>query len=285
MSSFKAIDVETANADRSSICQIGIVDVVRDRIESQWSVLVNPEAWFDGINIAIHGINQEAIKDSPTLPQIETELRDRLNDSVVVSHSVFDRTALTRAFERYGLKALQAKWLDSAKIARLTWPEAHQKRGSGLKVVAESLGISFEHHDAGEDARAAAEIVLRACKEKRFALDDMFEYINQPRSRSRSSRVTREGNIYGPLYGETIVFTGALSLPRNKAANLAATAGCTVANTVTKSTSILVVGIQNQSALAGYSKSSKHRKAENLIKQGVEIRILSENDFREAIAT
>ena len=44
---------------------------------------------------------------------------------------------------------------------------------------------------------------------------------------------------------------------------------------------MLVVGIQDESNLKGYQKSSKHRKVEELIEKGVEIQILSENDYSE----
>ena len=87
----------------------------------------------------------------------------------------------------------------------------------------------------------------------------------------------------GPLFGETIVFTGALGIQRQEAADLAANAGCSVAPGVTKNVTILVVGTQDKSKLNGYEKSSKHRRAETLIKKGLDIQILSESDFSELI--
>ena len=78
-----------------------------------------------------------------------------------------------------------------------------------------------------------------------------------------SERLTREGNAEGPLFGEVVVFTGALSMPRRKAADAAADAGCEVAGGVTKKTTLLIVGDQDVTKLAGHSKSSKHRKAED----------------------
>ena len=68
MLTFNSIDVETANADRASICQIGIVHVQEGRIEDKWETLVNPEDWFDPMNIMIHGIQESDVRHSPTLP-------------------------------------------------------------------------------------------------------------------------------------------------------------------------------------------------------------------------
>jgi len=54
-----------------------------------------------------------------------------------------------------------------------------------------------------------------------------------------------------------------------------------VASGVTKKTTLLVVGDQDIKKLAGYEKSSKHRKAEELIQSGIPLRILKESDFKE----
>ena len=64
-----------------------------------------------------------------------------------------------------------------------------------------------------------------------------------------------------------------------QAAGLAAQAGCNVGNSVTKNTTLLVVGDQDLKLLAGHQKSRKHRKAEMLMAKGQLIRILKESDF------
>ena len=160
---FNAIDVETANADPASICQIGVVRIRDGKIAESLSMLVNPEVGFNPFNVNIHGISEDTVRNSKTLPQIQARLRSLIEDDVLVSHTPFDRIALNRALEGYGLGAIRATWLDSAAIARAAWPERYRRRGWNLANVAGDLGIAFRHHDALEDARAAAEIVLRAC--------------------------------------------------------------------------------------------------------------------------
>lgn len=289
---FNAIDVETANADRASICQIGIVKVENGEIKDQWQTLVNPECWFDPLNVSIHGIKEKYVKESPTMPELRGELRKRLRGSVLVSHTSFDRVAFERCMSRYNLEQLQVKWLDSAKIARRAWPEDYGHSGYGLKNIAYDLGIQFKHHDALEDARAAAEVVLQACDSSRMDIDDWLIRVEQPIFPSKHKRtkpikhtkhcIKREGNIEGDLYGEIMVFTGVLTIPRYKAADIADKAGCKVVESVTRKTTILVAGIQNKAFLKeGYDKSSKHRKAEELIGNGLDIRIISETDFFE----
>ena len=286
MLTFNSIDVETANADRASICQVGIIHVYDGKIRDQWDTLIDPEDWFDPWNIEIHGIDEASVKGRPTLPEVRNELRHRLRGSVLVSHTAFDRVAFERAMTRYDLEQLQVTWLDSAKIARRAWPDEYGVRGWGLKNIAKNFGISFKHHDALEDAKVAAEIVLRACDESKLDIDGWLQRVKQPITPSTSSSgqtVRREGNAEGQLYGETVVFTGALTIPRREMADLAANVGCDVVSGVSKKVTILVVGTQDKSKLNGYGKSSKHRKTEDLIRQGMDIQILSEQDFSDLV--
>ena len=285
MVTFNAIDVETANADRASICQIGIVHVRGGRVVDRWKTLVNPEDWFDPWNVSIHGIDERDVRKSPTLPEVRDELRRRLRGSVLVSHTSFDRVAFERAMTRYDLEQLQVTWLDSARIVRRAWPDRYGQRGYGLKNVADDLDVSFAHHDALEDARAAAEIVLHACVATDTDIEGWLKRVNRPIFPSSSESLRREGNAEGALFGESLVFTGALVIPRREAADMAARAGCNVAANVSKKTTLLVVGTQDRSKLKGYEKSTKHRKAETLIEKGVEIQILSERDFSELIVS
>ena len=288
---FNAIDVETANADRASICQIGIIHVRDGRIADTWQSLIDPEDWFDYFNEQIHGISSEDVAGSPTLPQVRAELRRRLQDSIVVSHTSFDRVAFERAMDKYGLNHLDVQWLDSAKVVRRAWPEDYAVRRYGLSSVATDLGIDFQHHDALEDARAVAEVMLRACADTGLDIESWLDRVKTPIHPSNSSRSLRrepvlsEDDQEAVLYGETVVFTGSLSMARREAVDLAAKAGCAVHSNVTKKTTLLVVGVQDMNRLNGYEKSSKHRKAEKQILDGIALRILSEEDFMEMIDT
>ena len=167
---FNAIDVETANADPASICQIGIVSIRNGVVKGQLSVLVDPEAEFNDFNVRLHGIDHNAVIGSEALPKLEARLRRILEETVLVSHTFFDRMAMDGALERYGLKPIRARWLDSALVARRAWPQKYRRRWS-LALIAGDLGIAFRHHDAAEDARAAGEIVLRACRHTGLDID------------------------------------------------------------------------------------------------------------------
>ena len=277
---FVALDVETANPNQSSICQVGIVSFEGDSgVAATWQRLINPEDFFDGWNVSIHGISERDVRGAPTLPQLFTDLQGLIENQVVVSHTSFDRVAIGRAFEKYGMPRIECTWLDSARVVRRAWPQ-FASSGYGLANIAEELGITFKHHEAQEDARAAGEVVLRAITETGRSLDDWLIHVERPIS---YQQIARQGNPDGSLFGEVVVFTGALSIPRREAAKKAADAGCTVGEGVNKTTTLLVVGDQDIRRLAGHEKSGKHRKAEELISKGQRIRILGESDFTRLI--
>jgi DNA polymerase-3 subunit epsilon len=103
---FVAIDVETANADIGSICQIGIAKFDAGKLIESWSSLVDPEDYFDDINISIHGIDERRVKGQPPLPQLSARIRELMQNTVSVCHTNFDRVATQRAFAKYQMEPI-----------------------------------------------------------------------------------------------------------------------------------------------------------------------------------
>jgi DNA polymerase-3 subunit epsilon len=282
---FVAIDVETANADMASICQIGVVKYIEGGLIEEWSSLIDPEDYFDSINTEIHGITQEAVIGSPTFPKVVNRLRSFLDNAICVSHTHFDRVSISKAFSKYGLSDFNTIWLDSARVARRAWAECAWS-GYGLANLCNKIGYIFKHHDALEDAKASAQVFLAAVEATGLSIDSWLKRVEQPinlQNMPSGSAIRREGNSEGPFYGEVIVFTGELEIPRSEAADLAASIGCTVGTGVTQKTTWLIVGDQDYSKFAGKEKSSKYLKAEELIKKGQKIRIIKGSDFIDLV--
>lgn len=158
---FFALDVETANNDRGSICQIGVACVRPDNSIETWVTYVDPQVdrW---VFTYLHGISARTVQDAPTFAEVLPVLRDALSGATVYQHSGFDRSAVAAACGHCGLPVPQWDWRDSVHVARAAWPELRGNGGHGLASLKQHLDLVFEHHDAGEDARAAAEVVLRA---------------------------------------------------------------------------------------------------------------------------
>jgi DNA polymerase-3 subunit epsilon len=286
---FVVIDVETANADLSSICQVGIASFCNGALADAWASLVNPEDYFSSFNVSIHGIDEYLVRDAPTWAEVFPLVASRLEEMIVVSHTPFDRVALERACNRSSLAECECTWLDSARVVRIAWPE-FSRSGYGLSNLAAHFGIDYRAHDALEDARCAGMLLLRAVAQTGISPEQWLVRVGQPihtdgfthsQGRAFPASAKRDGNPEGKLFGEVLVFTGSLSIPREEAADAAAGAGCRVDDSVTKHTTMLVVGDQDLRRLAGHEKSSKHIKAEQLIAKGQHIRILGESDLRQ----
>lgn len=281
---FIAIDVETANADMSSICQMGIAVFRNGKLTGEWGTLIDPQTYFDDINVRIHGISPEEIKGAPRFPQIFPDISKLLQENITAIHMPFDRVAIQQAADLHDLDLPVTTWLDTARVARRTWSEFSHK-GYGLANVCKKIGYQFKHHDALEDAKASGEILLAASRETGLDLEGWTKRITQPidLSKNTPSSIKRDGNPEGFLSGQVIVFTGQLQITKHEAADLAARIGCDVGQGVTKKTTLLCVGNQDVDKLAGHSKSSKHRKAESLIAKGQQIRIIRETDFMKML--
>lgn len=280
---FVAIDVETANPNMASICQVGIASYECGQVAREWCTYVDPEDWFDPFNVLIHGIDEDTVAGAPALPGIVVPLLNQLYGNVVVCHTHFDRVSLNRAFAAYGLELPALTWLDTARVARRAWEQCRH-RGYGLFDVCSMLGYQYQAHDALADAKAAGHVLLAAMAVSGLSIEEWLWRVEQRMDGEPRDRFAQQGNPDGPLQGEVICFTGALLIPRREAAARAAEAGCQVVDNVTKKTTLLVMGDQDVRQLAeGQTKSSKHRKAEELIAAGHTLRILRETDFMQLV--
>ena len=279
---FIAVDLETANPRMSSVCQIGIVTFEDGKEIAAEMRFVDPQEYFDPYCVAVHGITADQVRGAPRFSELHEWLCQQTSGEIVACHTHFDRVALAQACGRYALEPLPCNWLDTAKVARRAWAEFSQS-GYGLANLARHFDIAFQHHDALSDARTCGLILLRAIEETGF---DPAEWISRCKSSmgpGSGANIRREGDGDGPLVGESVVFTGSLEIPRREAADLAHEAGAAVEAGVTKHTTLLVVGDQDIDKLNGADKSSKHRKAEQLIGKGQPIRILGEADFMSVV--
>ena len=130
---FVAFDVETANADLASICQVGTVTFTDGEPRSVWQSLIDPEDEFDAINVSIHGIDSGAVIGAPRFVDVAPQLAGLLEQQIVASHTGFDRVALSQAHARHGLPTIGCQWLDTARVCRRAWPQFAQEFEGGRR--------------------------------------------------------------------------------------------------------------------------------------------------------
>jgi len=172
---FYSLDVETANPDQSTICQIGVGIFEDGELIDTWKSYIDPQDYFHWRFIEIHGITPKMVKRKPTFPNVYPVLREMFENNIVVHHSPFDRVAFRKAFDRYGLEPFEVQWLDSVRVARHTWEE-FAEGGYNLAHLAYQLDIEFQHHDALEDAVACGKIVVAASKKTSL---DIVEWVQK----------------------------------------------------------------------------------------------------------
>lgn len=180
---FVALDVETACGDAASICQIGIACVRHDNSVETFATYVDPRMAFSSFNIQLHGIGPETVRGAPYFEEAMSAMLPLLEGHALVQHSSFDSRAIARASEAVGRTPPALSWTDSVRIARKAWPEFKGNGGHGLGHLKQALGLQFEHHDAGEDAHAAAEVVLHAEECLGLGFDEIQQLLLPKRQR------------------------------------------------------------------------------------------------------
>lgn len=147
---FTAIDFETAQGKRWSICQVGLVRVEEGIIKEQLSFLVRPphNYYWDQF-IDIHGISPELTANAPTFDFVWKQIENLICDQNVVAHNgfAFDFHCLKQTLEYYNIATPKFNGHCTYKIYR-----------ANLASLCTKHNILLNHHDALSDAMACARL-------------------------------------------------------------------------------------------------------------------------------
>lgn len=169
---FTVIDFETANSKRSSACALGIVVIENGKVVEENAWLIRPsDMYFAGMNIAIHGIRPEDVEAEPEFDELyHGVFKKYLENQLVFAHNAsFDMSVLRACLNEYDISFPNIEYLCTVKLAQKLWAELINHK---LNTVSDHLGFKFKHHDAFDDARACANIVLKGCDE--MGLEDPY---------------------------------------------------------------------------------------------------------------
>ncbi|MDN6900477.1 3'-5' exonuclease [Oenococcus sicerae] len=157
---FLAMDFETASSDPWSAVSLGLTLVADNKISQNWYSLIKPETAFSYWNTEINGLTADDVIDSPKFPAVWDEIKNLYSDyPIVVGHNIrFDNNVLQQTLHYYGLKAPHYLSLDTVAVSRKFHPEMANHK---LDTVVADLGLNLaHHHNAADDAQAAAEILI-----------------------------------------------------------------------------------------------------------------------------
>ncbi len=152
MNSFTAIDFETAQGYRWSICQVGLIRVENGIITKELDILVQPPNNYYWANFTtIHGISAKDTRSSPAFNQVWHQIEPYIKDQNIIAHNGFgfDFPVLSKTLEYYNMPTPEYNKFCTYKIYK-----------SNLANLCQLHNIPLNHHDALSDARACAKLFL-----------------------------------------------------------------------------------------------------------------------------
>ena len=155
MKDFAAIDFETANYERSSVCSVGVVVVRGGEIVDSFYSLIQPEPnYYRYWCSQVHGLSSDDTDDAPVFPEVWKQVAPLIEGLPLVAHNkLFDEGCLKAVFRVYQMDYPDYEFYDTLCASRRKFPklENHQ-----LHTVAAACGYRLEHHhNALADAEAA----------------------------------------------------------------------------------------------------------------------------------
>ena len=161
MKDFAAIDFETANASRSSVCSVGLV-IVRDGVViDKIYELIRPEPnYYNYWNTMVHGLTSDDTANSLLFPDVWSYIAPKIEGLPLVAHnSPFDSGCLRAVFKTYRMDYPDYEFYCTLKASRKVFRDIENHR---LSTVAMHCGFNLtNHHHALGDAEACAIIALQ----------------------------------------------------------------------------------------------------------------------------
>ena len=160
MNSFAAIDFETANEHRTSVCSVGVV-LVRDReITDTFYSLIQPEPnYYSYHNTRVHGLTQDDTDSAPVFSKVWAQIEPLIEGLPLIAHNKsFDENCLKIAFKTYCMDYPDYTFYCTLRASRRKFPHLPNHQ---LHTVATYCGIDLRHHHhALDDAMACALIAI-----------------------------------------------------------------------------------------------------------------------------
>lgn len=163
---FFVIDFETANAQRISACSVGVAVIDNCEVKESFSTLIRPpELDFAPINIRIHGITPDMVKEAPTFDKVFPRLHELADGCPIVGYSSFDKSVIAHLSRHYRLPVPNKRLEEYIDVCHMAKGKLPQLKNHKLKTVAKHFNLgNFKHHDAVEDAIMCARVFLELDK-------------------------------------------------------------------------------------------------------------------------
>lgn len=158
-----AFDVETPNHYNNRISAIGISVVEGDKIIGEFYTLVDPEAPFDRFNVELTHITPEMVDGEPNFYELWQVIEPIMSSGLLIAHNaVFDMSVLSKCLNDYGIEwQATTRYACTCQMGKKCLPNLENHR---LDTMCRSLGLGLDHHNAGSDSHACAELLIHYIK-------------------------------------------------------------------------------------------------------------------------
>lgn len=157
MKDFAAIDFETANNERTSVCSVGLVIVKEGEFVDKFYSLIQPEPnYYLFWNTLVHGLTRADTEDAPVFPYVWEKIEPLIEGLPLVAHnSPFDQGCLKAVMRCYQMDYPDYQFYCTCRASRRHF--GNQLPNHQLHTVAEACGYHLvNHHHALADAEACA---------------------------------------------------------------------------------------------------------------------------------
>ena len=169
MKDFAAIDFETANCERSSVCSVGVVIYRDGEMVDEFYSLIKPEPeYYNYWCSQVHGLTAADTENAQVFPFVWEKVEallythgiegiNSMNGErglpLVAHNKAFDESCLKAVFRVYQMDYPDYEFYCTLQKSRKVWPGGHHN----LDIIAERCGYILEnHHNALADAEACA---------------------------------------------------------------------------------------------------------------------------------
>lgn len=161
MKDFAAIDFETANNERTSVCSVGVVIVRDGEIVDSFYSLIRPEPnYYSYWCTQVHGLTCDDTNEAPLFPDVWKQIEPLIDGLPLVAHNkAFDESCLKAVFRCYQMDYPDYEFHCTCQAARRAFPNAENHQ---LHTISMLCGFRLEnHHHALADAEACAWIAKK----------------------------------------------------------------------------------------------------------------------------
>ncbi len=159
MTDFAAIDFETANEQRCSVCSVGVVVVRSGKVVDSFYSLIHPEPeYYQWFCRQVHGLGPEDTEDAPVFPSVWEKIAPMIEGLPLVAHNArFDESCLREVFRVYQMDYPDYQFFDTLTASRRHF--GYSLPNHQLQTVAAACGYHLaQHHHALADAEACVAI-------------------------------------------------------------------------------------------------------------------------------